>query len=350
MWSSQASNRASSACPTNGSPEVLRTPPSSVRVGGHDLEIRDVSSSDRDAVLALHRRVFGTQFAHDWFMWKYGATPSVDAVGAWAGHELIAFCGALSRVYIQGARQTPTRQIGDVMVDPGWRGVLTRRGQFYQVSSRLYGSPLATDEPSPVAFGFPNQRHMELAMLLKLVWYAGPIWSLSWPSVGSRPFGWAWDEVSPADVDMHVLPAWSSMRREANDGCLLGTRDPGYIRWRYAQRPGVHYRFYRIRHRWLPPARGVAVVRETPDALFWLDWIGPRSLIRSAGRACQAIARQLGAPTLTAWASEAVAARVAPASTRTQAAWLTVARASGWSQEQSQTQQWWLMGGDTDFL
>ncbi|MBK6361585.1 MAG: GNAT family N-acetyltransferase [Comamonadaceae bacterium] len=104
-----------------------------LHVGGSSLTLRDIAPSDRRAVLDLHTLVFGPDVDERWFTWKYGQAPNQgqgQAVGVWCGGDLIAYCGGLPRTLWTNNSGLRALQIGDVMVHPAWRGILTRRGPF----------------------------------------------------------------------------------------------------------------------------------------------------------------------------------------------------------------------------
>ena len=143
----------------------------SVQVGDTTLTLRDMAPDDVTAVLALHEHVFGPGADARWFAWKYGQGLSQGrgrAIGAWHDGQLVAYCGGLPRTLRLHNTNLRGLQIGDVMVHPAWRGILSRRGPFFQVSKRFYDSQIgATDSrPFELGFGFPNERHLRLAVLL----------------------------------------------------------------------------------------------------------------------------------------------------------------------------------------
>ncbi len=160
-------------------------PEQTVRVGEHTLTVRDVQPADRSSVLALHERVFGSGATPAWFAWKYGNDADQgrsEGVGVWHEAALIAHCAGIPRRLWRAGLPTKGLQIGDVMVDPGWRGILTRRGPFFHASQRLYATRLGKlgQRPFQLGFGFPNERHMRLAVKSQLAYDGGHLYDLRW--------------------------------------------------------------------------------------------------------------------------------------------------------------------------
>lgn len=344
-------------------------PPHTLRIADASLTLRDLvpgDAGDRDDVLALHQQVFGSAADARWYDWKY-LHGRGEGVGLWHGAKLVAFCGGTPRQVVCQGVQTPFLQIGDVMVSPAWRGVLTRKSPFFYVSDRLYRSRLGPGKPYAAGFGFPNQRHLRLAVKTGLSHDAGTVAGLQWLLNGAAPLamaatvrrlGWGWraqelDPTSPG-FDAAVDRCWERMRA----GCtanLLGVRDAQYVRWRFVERPDRQYRFIAMRRPWRREPVGIAVVAqpvEPAQALPWLDWVGPQELLCAAWAMGMQQAHCDGAAGLTSWAStpmERVLASTRPAPLGTVAG-VGVPTASALSAQQVAGLSSWWTGGDTDFL
>jgi hypothetical protein len=85
-----------------------------------------------------------------------------EGVGAWHDGRLVAHCGGLPRNILHQGILQHDLQIGDVMVAPEWRGILTRHGPFFHVSKKFYDSRLGRKNRFHMGFGFPNARHLRL--------------------------------------------------------------------------------------------------------------------------------------------------------------------------------------------
>lgn len=342
-----------------------------VQVGEFTLTLRDVLPGDMAAVLALHTRVFGPDVDAQWFAWKYGQGPLQghgQAVGAWHGDELIAYCGGVPRTLWRQGQRVRGLQIGDVMVHPARRGILTRHGPFFHVCKHFYDSRLGPEPQRPfqLGFGFPSDRALRLPVLLGLLRDGGVNEALHWDTTASEalrlPWSWRWQALLPADLrfDRAVNAAWQSMR--AQTGSLtLGQRDAAYLRWRYIERPNAagtrdgappRYRFFALHRPWSATPAGIAVLDLRSTSAHWLDWVGPVELMPLASRACRLEAGRAGASELTAWASLAVAQQLEHSDIvrREVCAGIGIPSASDLKPQDVPGLRWWLMGGDTDFL
>ena len=341
-----------------------------VQVGEFALTLRDVMPGDQEAVTALHTLVFGPAADAAWFAWKYGAATEQgqgQAIGVWHDADLIAYCGGLPRTLCQHGKRRNGMQIGDVMVHPQWRGILSRRGPFSQVSKTFYDSRLGTEQSRAfqLGFGFPNARHLRLAVTLGLLHDGGEMECLHWRvdpmGMDSLPWSWKWQTLDPSSERFanSVNDAWTVMRASAQ-ALSIGQRDAAYLRWRFAQRPpdvgtpaaAARYRFFALHRRWSRTCAGVAVMDLRGGSAHWLDWVGPLQLMPVANLACRLEAIRAGAAELTAWASAAVAEQLAGTgiTQRELCAKIGIPCASDLKPEEVSALRWWFMGGDTDFL
>lgn len=326
------------------------------QVAGQTLEVRALGPADAPALLQLHEAVFGSPVDERWYRWKYQDGLGGGS-GAWIGSQLVAHCGGLARTLWVAGQRTAGLQIGDVMVQAQWRGVMTRRGPFYYVSEHFYESQLGADRPFQLGFGFPGARHLKLAIAVKLLRDGGSVQALHWNTAQARAlpaWQWRWQALTPDDAgfDALVNSAWESMR--AHTGQLtLGERDAAYLRWRYRDRPDRQHHFFVLRRPWSRTPAGVAVLDlSQPDAAHWLDWVGPPALMATACEACCHTARQQGKARLEMWASDAVVRQLAPTpiSYQAEVVRIGIVNASALPPATTQGLQWWLVGGDTDFL
>ena len=344
-------------------------PAETVMVGEHALTVRDVNSADLPAVLALHALVFGSQVDCSWFVWKYGQDDGDgkgQAVGAWCGEQLIAFCGGVPRVLNMHGRVCQGLQLADVMVHPMWRGILTRKGPFYYASSRFYGSRLGAvgERPFQLAFGFGSQIHVRLAVKVGLGLDSGQVHLLRWRAQEHAHYGpgwaWRWEALDRGDQRLaaYVERSWSLMETQAR-ALTIGRRDAKYVQWRYVDRPAdtkggseACYCFFVLRRPWSHQATGVAIMDLRPGVAQWLDWIGPLECLPTVVGAVRRTAAEAGAAEVTAWATPAVEAYLESTEIegRDVCAWLGIPKSSCIAPEDVDSLNWWLMGGDTDYL
>lgn len=332
-------------------------PSLALSIGGQPMVLRRLTGDDMPDVLALHQRVFGGPVDLPWYEWKYQRGAG-EAMGVWCDGALIAHCAGFPRLFGFRGVSATYLQIGDVMVAPEWRGVLTRHGPFFHVSQGLYGSRLGCAGPYPVGFGFPNARHMRLAVKSGLSWDCAAMHELEWSGRCSRQISdslWRLHPLLPSDeqFDASVETAWLRMSKDAH-AVRLGDRSASHVRWRYASRPGPEHRFFRLCRPWSEQTLGLVVLgpvtRDQP--VHWLDWIGPIGMLGMVSRLCHQEATRLGASSLLTWASSAVvmALQSSGFSRQTEVARIGVPVASAISSEEVAQMSWWFMSGDTDFL
>lgn len=324
---------------------------------GRSMLLRRLTGDDMLDVLALHQRVFGGAVDLPWYEWKYQHGRG-EAMGVWCDGGLIAHCAGFPRLFSSGLDSAPYLQIGDVMVAPEWRGILTRHGPFFHVSQGLYDSRLGGAGPYPVGFGFPNARHMRLAVKSGLSWDCAAMHELEWRVPCANQITdtfWRLLPLSPSDesFDASVEMAWLRMRKDAL-AFRLGERSAGHIRWRYASRPGPSHHFFRVCRPWSQQTLGLIVLGPvTPDRpVNWLDWIGPIGMVNTASRLCRQVAARLNASSVVTWASPAVvmALQASGFSRQTEVARIGVPVASAVSSDEVAQMNWWFMSGDTDFI
>lgn len=342
-----------------------------VQVGESVLTLRDMVPDDVTAILALHKHVFGPGADGHWFTWKYGQESNQGrgrAMCAWHDGQLVAYCGGLPRTLSLRNKNLRGLQIGDVMVHPAWRGILSRRGPFFQVSKRFYDHQIGGtgSHPFELGFGFPNERHLRLAVLLGLLRSGGAIQSLRWSSLPASnfrlPWFWRWQPLQPSNIhfDRKVNAAWKRMQADLPH-VVVGQRDAAYTRWRYVDRPRangphaeriVRYHFFELRYAWSSVSSGIAVLDLASPTPHWLDWVGAIALMPLASQACRMEAARAGANDLMAWASSTVASVLAHSDIQSHdvCAGLGIPITSELPSQDIADLEWWFTGGDTDFL
>ena len=342
----------------NLSPQAL-SPPCEIVIGGERYWARYLGPEDADALVELHRAVFGGSFCQQWYQWKYhnGQNPSL---GLWTHTgQLIAHCGGVKRELFLKDNPVHGLQITDVMVHPLWRGILSRRGPFYWVSHLLYNNQIGKGRSAQVGYGFPSQRHLQLAIKLHLLLDGGNIWQMNWPSV-SLPKTWFWHydilHASEPRWSHAIEHAWCKMQAQSSH-LYLGNRNSSVLQWRYAQHPEHQYFYLRLKRPWSSITQGVAIVREYPTAnegLLWVDWIGPPGLLTDALSMVRQYANQKQYTGVAAWGSKAIRDALRESSQYTE---LPIAgigipiQSCEVNVGQSVSKKpWWWMAGDTDFL
>jgi hypothetical protein len=325
-----------------------------ILLGGQRYRLREVTADDAPAVLSLFETVFGERPPDGWYAWKYGETGLRGrALGLWdEDGALVAHYAGFPRRLLWHGQPVDALQIGDVMVAREKRGLLTRRGPFFQVAVAFFAQWVGTDRPFALAFGFPNERAIRLGVRLGLYQDLGSVKNLRWPARMQR-HSWLWHsrEIFPDDADFEsrIDTGWQEMQRNMSNR-VLGVRNAAYLRARYINRPGITHHFIHVARRGYGPA-AVAVARPAGTTLRWLDFIGPRSALAATAAALQGLAARLGLEQVETWASSAaqVDLLASGAEVAETAAYFALALVSVCPDETLGNKGWWL-AGDTDFL
>lgn len=303
---------------------------------------------DMDALASLFVRAFEAPFDAELWRWKYGEGRGYN-VGVWAQDRLIAHYGIERRDSLLAGEPVAGCHVGDVMVDPQVRGVLTRRGPFQRAAAALIESRVGHGRWVRFGVGFPNARHARLGVRLGLYAPVGEVVELRWPA---RPWHGAdagpvrrLDLARAADAAL-AQQAWTRLAADL-PGAAIDVRDVAYLQRRYVQHPRHAYRLLAIgRNR-----PGVVVVRLHRRSVEILDVLGALAELPGLLQAAAGYGARRARRGAFLWTSRHHAAQLAlPQARQIELGIVTVANA--WSRgvpPAALENRWWLTGGDTDF-
>lgn len=298
----------------------------------------------------LFEVAFGYRIDPALWRWKYRDT-AAPGMGVWRDGRLVAFYGAMPRPVRFLGEPAATVQIGDVMVHPAERGVMTRSGPFQIAASTFIDRSVGFGRPQLFGFGFPTAKALQVAQKLglyegvdqicELTWSAGPTWTerlLRCAPAGPQE-GAAIDKL------------WHKMAQDFRES-IVGVRDAKYIDERYRKHPTVAYQCLLVRRVLTGAPQGLVVVRQPePDRVELMDLVAPKRNFAALIAAVRRWAADHGANRVTAWLTESHADVLTGTSPQRQQLDLVVP-ANVWSPGPSAGQlrgRWWLMAGDTDF-
>ncbi len=298
----------------------------------------------------LFEVAFGYRIDPALWRWKY-RDAAAPGMGVWRDDRLVAFYGAMPRPVRFLGEPAATVQIGDVMVHPTERGVMTRSGPFQIAASTFIDRSVGFGRPQLFGFGFPTAKALQVAQKLglyegvdqicELTWSAGPTWSER--LLRCAPAG-------PQD-GAAIDKLWQKMAQDFRDS-IVGVRDANYVDVRYRKHPTVAYECLLVRRVLTGAPQGLVVVRQPePDRVELMDLVGPKRNFPALIAAVRRWAADRGANRVTAWLTESHAGVLAATSPQRQQLDLVVP-ANVWSPGPSAEQlrgRWWLMAGDTDF-
>ncbi len=299
------------------------------------------TDADIPAIGDLFHRVFGGTLTEALYRWKYAAGGGIVAR---MGGQIVAHCGAMPRRVVMRGSIGEAVQLVDVMVHPSYRGILGRRGVFHETTAA------AIETFGPLAFGFPNLRHMQLGQRHGFYAPADRVVELSWSARSNFAFSSSrLLDIELAEDRAIAQEAWARMAADLR-GQVLGVRDPEWLSYRYALHPNHCHEIHVVRSRLSGRCKGLVVTRQEGDSLLVLDWVAALIHLPSVARAAQNMAASRGLLRCTTWAAESFAARFAPSQpiiidpniTVPTIVWCRDAR-------EAQLRGWWLSPGDTDF-
>lgn len=314
-----------------------------------DWQTRWATEADTEALLNLFARCFDAPMTREEWAWKYRDTSSPGVV-CLDGDTIIAFNGGMPRPIQFGGRQLTAVQMGDVMVDPRYRGILTRRGPFYQVVHRFFSEKVGETCDYRYAFGFPHARHTRLGSALKLYCDTDRIVEATWQSAPKRRWLTTATPLQQRDAAT-VDRLWQAMAPTLAP-FAVGKRDGQWLQQRYVLAPGKGYVCWRVFHRLTRQTLGVCVLRQhTPKTVELLDIVAPTTAMAEVVACARHITSRMGATKLIAWMTPAVANALERTSAVVSETEVVVpgSQVNGLPLGQEPHRHWWLMGGDTDF-
>jgi len=309
----------------------------------------DAQAIHQENLLGLFNDAFGhsTSAAHWQWKYRFAASPGTLVLD---GDRAVAFNGGMPRkAYIQGALETVV-QMGDVMVAPDQRGILTRRGPFYLSVMHFFKAQVGPGKNYSLAFGFPNARHARLGVKQGLYCQVDKIVQARWPARAGRSLMLGSKQLEAAQLTL-IDPLWAQMQADTKTLAIC-VRDAQWIEHRYFNKPHQDYIVLRVFHRLTRQTRGVIVLKpQGDDGVEILDIIAPQKHFPSLINIAQMATHRLGQKWLFGWFSpqairwsEATGPIieetdvVIPGSAVNDETWSLRVK-----------ERWWLMGGDTDF-
>lgn len=316
--------------------------------------LHSVYAQDDARLLPLFADVFGHAISPEEWAWKYADNP---LRGVMLSHDdrPVAFFGGMARSFHYQGKAYLAVQNGDVMVHPSQRGVFTRRGALYQVASRFFSQYVGPGRPYAFAFGFPNSRHMRLGLKLGVYQQAGQLQELRWPAtlqpLHRRLMG---GYVQPMWPDPHegaeatIDGLWRDMQTSWPE-LFLPCRDSARWVYRYRSRPGVTYDVLLIRQRLTGRPLAALALREHPDHVHWLDYVGASSHLGSAITAARTWAARRALP-LRTLVNDTVSSLFSQQGAESKPSDIMIPANASPETKQNWLGRLWLMGGDSDFM
>lgn len=282
--------------------------------------------------------------------WKYRDVERLG-MGVRRGDELVAFYGGMPRPVSYFGQPATAVQIGDVMVHPGERGVLTRSGPFQMAAATFLEQQIGHGRPYLIGFGFPEDKAMRLAERLGLYAQVDAMTELRWPALAPRAVWNVYARPLGTSSSGVVDALWEEMKTTLPES-IVGVRDGAFVQGRYLDHPMRPYSVLLVRRRFTGSVVGVVVVRDRLEqGVELVDFIAPPERFKELLGVARRYAGHLGRAEVFTWITASHADRLADENSRRVPLNLLIP-ANIWSHGPDVSElrdRWWLMGGDTDF-
>ncbi len=315
-----------------------------------------VAPMDEQAFLAvaqLFQKAFGHPISRELWDWKY-AQGRGQGVIAWAGDQVVAHYGGITRKILYRGQPALGCQISDVMVDPTERAVLTRKGPFFLTAA---SQSEVSRGKHLIGYGFPNARAMKMAVRLKLYQQVGEVAEIFWPPSQKRSLLTRLllrirriDKTEEHGLDIIAAALWQSMSADLED-TIVGVRDSDWLRHRYLNHPQYDYHVLLLSSRLSGKPTGIFVLRQEGNRCELIDLLAPLAHFPKLIEAARAIAGLWGCEGLYGWISTSYAHNLTRCGGEQRELDVAIPT-SIWTKDVDYKElqdRWWLMSGDTDF-
>lgn len=309
----------------------------------------DAQEVDEKTLLHLFSVSFGHDISPLIWRWKYRFTPNPGTV-VYDGERVVAFNGGMPRKARVFGQDAMVVQMGDVMVAPDVRGLLTRRGPFHLAVHKYFSERVGLNKEFAFAFGFPHARAARVGIKQKLYCEADKVLQARWCSLHGRSWKLAARPLTKDDMSV-VDQLWAQMLL-ATDDVTICSRESSWIQHRYLDKPENSYQVMLVLQRFSRKPLGVIVLKDHGnDGVELLDIIAPRSFFTSVIHVARLITGRLGREWLFGWFTPSAlhwCEGTDPVIEETEVV-IPGSAVNDIEHALSVKDRWWLMGGDTDF-
>ncbi len=317
----------------------------------NDVKIYLGTQTDLKGLSSLFNACFNQPFVPELWCWKYGPDQTFAVTAAKNG-IIIGHYAGVPRKILFNDQILHMLQITDVMVHPQNRAAHGRRGVFFQMASRFLEKYVGYEKPFLQSFGFPNERHTRLGVLLGFYDRVGQVFDVRWPPLTT--FSTTWHKSreirEKRAISNSLQRLWPAMNSSLK-GYLVGIRDAAYIIHRYLNHPIYQYGIYEVYNRLTRRVNGLFILRFHEDGTCELmDLIANIKDMPMLTKFARHEVFKQGATCLFSWMSEAMVANLAADATITDIQ-VTVPCIT-WTpcpKPEELRGKWWLMSGDTDW-
>jgi hypothetical protein len=262
--------------------------------------VEKYDSDFQKGVMDLFVAVFRRETDEAAWRWKYHELSGNRACGAvgLVDQRVVSFYGGVPRRFLVRGEPVEGVQVVDVMVDPGMRGLLTKRGAFFRTATAFIEGFMG--KAFTYSYGFPSERHLALGERYGFYERVDLLFEFSKSSSAAgrslREIRYA---LRPLEFeDERIDSFWDEVKRGY---AFIGVRDRDYLRRRYQVHPHHRYRLWGLSERVTKRLKGLAVVRELGDALLLLESLCHPGMLSTLLARVEQRSRSLGRKEVKFW-------------------------------------------------
>lgn len=322
------------------------------------FRVAEIGVAHAGEVRALFAGVFGKPMSEEFWRWKY-RDGNDHALGVWDGDTLVAHYGGLGADIVIDGKPARAVQIVDVMVLQTVRHGVRKHSPFFLATSNFLERYIGYAQPYLLGYGFPSDRHLQLAQHLGLYAPVGGMSELTMHGGKRLPADLLLQRrtLTNDNFALHAeaIDALWQRKQASLPAAILVRKDAARIRYRYLQHPEHCYRLLWWSHRLTGKPLALAVVKQEAERVLLMDVVAEAAdFPRVLRLVANAMAREHSLPLVfwlsTAWvqrlqldALETLETRtlpiITPANIRTEG-----------PEPQTLLDRWCLTAGDTDYL
>ncbi len=348
--------------------------------------VDDAANIPQGEFFALFQRCFGHELTLEQWSWKYRYTES-PGVAVLEQDRVVAFNGGMPRQGLLFGESREFVQMGDIMVEPESRGILTKRGPFYLSVQSYLQNYIGEGKRYSHGFGFPNKRAFLVGEKQGLYCSVDSILEPHWPmryqptdsglvddcgwlgeatKLELEPVVWGNDPRENANTHHKIDQLWQAMS-ESLSHVAVGHRDSKWLQYRYHDKPNGNYKVYWVKQKISSEKKpsnesecitlGLIVIKHhLNQGVELLDFLCEQANAGYMVYAAQLLAGRL-AESLTSefdvfsWMTPSVLEWLSETNPIIQPTPVTIPGCGIDRMDHAMQVQgkWWLMGGDSDF-
>lgn len=313
-------------------------------------QCRWATQKDCDALLSLFLSAFEHPMMASLWEWKY-AWQDEFGVLAHTDDSIIAFYGGLPRSLWLQKETFNAVQICDVMVAPKTRGVLTKKGAFFQTANNFLKEKTGDKKTYRFAFGFPSGRHARLGEIAGLYTRVDTFLEASWSAAASRKTLFLLkSEPLSGNHEVIINKLWQAMQKSLPN-FLLPQKDAQFFNWRYLNHPTHVYFTKIVSWKWTNKIIGIVVLRDhgSEQGIELIDLLAPPENLGLLLEVAQSHAKQINRTRIFSWLTPNILSHLPQPTTQSEITCIHIATPDLEEMAEQLQSRCWLMGGDTDF-